>query len=376
MAGFYVHIPFCRQACRYCDFYFTVSLKYKEELVNSIIKEINNKRQYYEKYEFKTLYFGGGTPSVLKERDLQRIISEIRTHYNFISQPEITLEANPDDLSPAYLRMLRKESINRLSIGIQSFHNKDLKLMRRSHNASQALSSIKNAQDAGISNLNIDLIYGTPGMSFIEWQENLDIAFEQNIPHISAYHLTFEAGTVFDHWRKQNKIIPIEEEESLKQFKYLIEITAQKEFLHYEISNFAKKGYLSEHNKNYWNGIPYLGIGPSAHSYDGKSRFWNISSIKQYIDKTRNGSYNYTENELLSNTDRYNEYILTSLRTMWGIDLDEILQAFGNDYVKYTEKIAADFLRKKLLKKNEKKILITPQGIFLADQIIREFFKV
>ncbi len=376
MAGYYVHIPFCRQACRYCDYYFTVSLKYKEELVDSIVKEIKNKKKYFEKQEFKTLYFGGGTPSVLNEKDIKRIITEIRTHYNFVSQPEITFEANPDDLNPTYLKMLRSEGINRLSIGIQSFHDKDLNLMRRSHNAIQAIDSIKNAQDAEISNLNIDLIYGIPGMSFMDWQENLEISFKQNVTHISAYHLSFEPGTVFDHWRKKKKIIPIEEEESLEQFKYLIKKTAKEMFLHYEISNFAKEGYLSEHNKNYWNGIPFLGIGPSAHSYDGRARSWNISSIKQYIDKTQNGSFNYTENETLSTTDRYNEYILTSLRTMWGIDLNEISQEFGINYVKYTEEIAADLFRKNLLEKKEQKIFITPNGIFLADQIIRDFFKI
>ncbi|MCK4921055.1 MAG: radical SAM family heme chaperone HemW [Bacteroidales bacterium] len=364
MAGYYVHIPFCRQACRYCDYYFTVSLKYKEELVDSIVKEIKNKKKYFEKQEFKTLYFGGGTPSVLNEKDIKRIITEIRTHYNFVSQPEITFEANPDDLNPTYLKMLRSEGINRLSIGIQSFHDKDLNLMRRSHNAIQAIDSIKNAQDAEISNLNIDLIYGIPGMSFMDWQENLEISFKQNVTHISAYHLSFEPGTVFDHWRKKKKIIPIEEEESLEQFKYLIKKTAKEMFLHYEISNFAKEGYLSEHNKNYWNGIPFLGIGPSAHSYDGRARSWNISSIKQYIDKTQNGSFNYTENETLSTTDRYNEYILTSLRTMWGIDLNEISQEFGINYVKYTEEIAADLFRKNLLEKKEQKIFITPNGIF------------
>jgi len=376
MAGFYVHIPFCRQACRYCDFYFTVSLKYKGELVDGLLKEIDIKKKQFENHQFSTLYFGGGTPSVLNEKDIDRIITEIKTHYNFESNAEITFEANPDDLSPAYLKSLKKLGVNRLSIGTQSFHDKDLELMRRSHNAKQALSSIKNAQDAGIDNINIDLIYGTPGMSFAEWQENLEKAISLNIPHISAYHLTFEPGTVFDHWRKKKKILPIDEGLSLEQFKYLIDIMLERGFLHYEISNFAKQGFLSEHNKNYWKGIPYVGIGPAAHSYDGISRYWNISSLKKYIDESKKESFSYSEKETLSLNERYNEYIMVSLRTMWGIEMDKIRQLFGGDYVKYTEDISKELIDKKLLKVNEQNISITKQGIFLADQIIREFIRV
>lgn len=376
MAGFYVHIPFCRQACRYCDFYFTVSLKHKKELVEALIKEIKNKNNHFENHLFKTLYFGGGTPSVLNENDIHRIISEIKTHYNFDANAEITLEANPDDLSPSYLKGLKKQGVNRLSIGIQSFHNKDLELMRRSHNSEQALSSIKNAQDIGIDNINIDLIYGTPGMTLGEWQENLEKAISLNIPHISAYHLTYEAGTVFDHWRKKKKIIPIDEELSLDQLKHLIKRTEEEGFIHYEISNFAKEGFLSQHNQNYWKGIPYIGIGPAAHSYDGISRYWNISSLKKYIDESQKDSFKYSEYESLSLNDRYNEYIMISLRTMWGLEMDKIEQSFGKDYVKYTESTAKPLIEKNLLKKSGQNISISKQGIFLADQIIREFIRI
>lgn len=376
MAGIYVHIPFCRQACRYCDFYFTVSLKYKDELIAGLLKEIKNKKKQFENHQFNTLYFGGGTPSVLNEKDINKIISEIKTQYNLKPNAEITLEANPDDLSPDYLKSLKKQGVNRLSIGIQSFHDKDLELMRRSHNAEQGLGSIRNAQDIGIDNINIDLIYGTPGMSYGEWQENLEKAISLNIPHISAYHLSYEPGTVFDHWRKKKKIVPIDEELSLDQFKYLINRTVKEGFLHYEISNFAKEGFLSEHNKNYWQGIPYVGIGPAAHSYDGIARYWNISSLKKYIDESQKGSYTYSEKETLSLNERYNEYIMVSLRTVWGIEMDKIGKSFGEDYVKYTENIAQEFYKKELLEKNGNIIRITNTGIFLADQIIREFIKV
>ncbi|MCF8379901.1 MAG: radical SAM family heme chaperone HemW [Bacteroidales bacterium] len=376
MAGFYVHIPFCRQACRYCDFYFTVSLKYKDELVEALLKEIKNKKKQFQNYQFNTLYFGGGTPSVLSEIDINRIIEEIKTHYNFDSKAEITLEANPDDLSVEYLKNLKLLGINRLSIGIQSFHDRDLKLMRRSHSAEQAISSIKNAQNAGIQKLTIDLIYGIPGMSFSDWQENLEKLIELGVPHISAYHLTYEPGTVFDHWRKKKKIIPIEEDSSLEQFKYLIERTRKEGFQHYEISNFAREGHFSEHNKNYWKGIPYAGVGPAAHSYDGTARYWNISSVQKYISESKSDSFNYSEKEMLGVNDRYNEYIMVSLRTMWGINTDKIKQSFGEDYVRYTEDIASGFYKKELLTKKGNDIRITSRGIFLADQIIREFFRV
>ena len=223
MAGLYIHIPFCRQACRYCDFYFTVSLKFKKELIDSMILEIRNKKKDFEDFELETIYFGGGTPSVLEIDDFKKLLDEINKHFSLKKNFEFTIEANPDDLSPSYLKSLKSIGVNRLSIGIQSFQDKDLTLMRRSHDSIQALNSIKNAQDVGITNLNIDLIYGIPGMSFEEWAKNLEITFQQNIKHISAYHLTFEYGTVFDHWRKKNRITPIEEGESLKQFKYLIE---------------------------------------------------------------------------------------------------------------------------------------------------------
>ncbi len=376
MAGLYIHIPFCRQACRYCDFYFTVSLKFKKELIDCMILEIRNKKKDFEKFEFETIYFGGGTPSVLEIDDFKRLLDEINKHFRVKNNFEFSIEANPDDLSPSYLKSLKFIGVNRLSIGIQSFHDKDLKLMRRSHDANQALTSIRNAHDAGISNLNIDLIYGIPEMSLKEWKENLDVCFQQNIKHISAYHLTFEPGTVFDHWRKKNKIAPIGEEESLRQFKILIKKSEEEKFLHYEISNFSKEAFVSLHNTNYWKGVPYLGIGPSAHSYDGKSRFWNISSIKQYIEKTKSGSYNYTDKEELSLDDSYNEYVLTSLRTMWGIDLDEILKAYGDNYVKYTLDIFQQFFKRKLLNISGRKITISKKGIFLADQIIREFFRI
>ncbi|HYW95623.1 MAG TPA: radical SAM family heme chaperone HemW, partial [Bacteroidales bacterium] len=238
MAGLYVHIPFCRQACRYCDFYFTVSLKYRDDLVKALVREIELRSDEFRNLRFETLYFGGGTPSVLTADELATITDAVFRNYQFGEQPEFTLEANPDDLKPDYLKNIRNLGINRLSMGVQSFHDRDLELMRRSHTAKQAEKAIKLAQDTGFENMSVDLIYGIPGTTTIDFEENLIKVFEFNIPHISAYHLTFEPGTVFDHWLKKGRLAPVDEDESFHQFSLLKKLTAEQDFLHYEISNF------------------------------------------------------------------------------------------------------------------------------------------
>ncbi len=338
--------------------------------------EIEHKHAILDVPELQTIYFGGGTPSVLSPGEVEQIMGRIRKLFDISSDAEISFEANPDDLSREYLKGLKDSGINRLSIGIQSFRDEDLKLMRRSHSALQAIKAIENAQKLGFTNINSDLIYGIPGMTASQWEENLKILTGLGINHISAYHLTFEPGTVFDHWRKKKRIFPVEENESLKQFEILKSLTEKSGFIHYEISNFALAGFFSKHNLTYWKNQKYIGIGPSAHSYDGKRRSWNISSNKKYMEIILSGGHNYYESEELSNTDRYNEYILTSLRTMWGIDLNEIRSAFGDDYVKYTLNIAKDFLKRGLLIQEDEIIKISKNGIFLADQIMREFFRI
>lgn len=345
-------------------------------MLNAMEIEIQQKAESFKELEPETLYFGGGTPSVLKAEEVHRIINAVKNNFRTSPELEISFEANPDDLTLDYLLALKKTGIERLSIGIQSFRDRDLELIRRSHNASQAIEAVKNAQKTGFSDINCDLIYGIPGLKAEKWKENLQILLGLNIQHISAYHLTFEPGTVFDHWRKKGRIFPVEEEESLKQFKILKSETKKSGYIHYEISNFAIPGFFSKHNLIYWKNKKYVGIGPSAHSYDGNHRFWNISSNKEYMEILFSGSYNYYESEELSEENLFNEYMLTSLRTMWGIDMNEIRARFGNDYVKYTLEIAQKFIEWNLLEKNNKKIKLSEKGIFLADQIMREFFRI
>ncbi len=376
MAGFYFHIPFCRQACRYCDFYFTVSTKYKDDVVKAMIKEIAERSSEYSQEKFSTLYFGGGTPSVLTIKDLDLLLDAVFDKYHFTGDPEFTFEANPDDLTPEYLNQLKSRGINRLSIGVQSFREQDLELMHRSHNAAQALKAIDAARDAGIDNLSIDLIYGIPGMTTGDFTDNIAKALSMNIPHLSAYHLTFEPGTVFDHWRKKGRLLPVDEEESLRQFKRLRALTGEKNYQHYEISNFALDGFYSKHNLSYWKQVPYIGIGPSAHSYLGKFRRWNISSNKDYIRGLLQNQGKYFDYEELTLDNLFNEFILTSLRTMWGIDMVRLRERFGDNYVKYTTKLAEKFFTSGMLLKNGDKIYLSENGLFAADYVMSEFFLV
>lgn len=374
--GFYVHIPFCRQACRYCDFHFAVSLGYMEDMILAMQQEIIQKAKKFDIDEFETLYFGGGTPSVFSIEQLGAIMDGIRTHFRFKPGFEVCVEANPDDLTEKYLAGLKELGADRLSIGIQSFREEDLKLMRRSHSAGQAIQAITRAQKNGFKNINADLIYGIPGMSNSDWEANLKNIFSLGVQHISAYHLTFEPGTIFDHWKKKKKIIPVDENVSVEQFEILREQTAKNGFIHYEISNFALPGYYSKHNTSYWKNQKYIGIGPSAHSYDGNARFWNIRSNRKYMDILHRGGVDYYETETLSERDLYNEYVLTSLRTIWGMDMNEIFERFGDNYVKYTARITQKLLDNGQVTKKNQKITISEQYLFLADRITGEYFKV
>ncbi len=374
--GFYVHVPFCRQACRYCDFHFAVSLQYKKDMIKAMLLEIEDKSTLFGNEEITTLYFGGGTPSVFDPEELQTIIHAIKRRFQSHPKLEISLEANPDDLSKEYLKEIYNIGIRRLSIGIQSFRDEDLLLMRRSHTAGQAEEAIRNARETGFNDINADLIYGIPGQKFSDWKKNVRILLKTGVQHISAYHLTFEPGTVFDHWRKKKRIFPVEEEESLMQFQFLKRETKKEGFEHYEISNFALPGFLSKHNTSYWKNQNYIGIGPSAHSYNGMERFWNISHNHKYMELVSKGEGKYVEKETLSTRNAYNEYMLTSLRTVWGIDLDEISSRFGDNYVKYTRKIAQKYSDENILSKSGNKYSVFEKGIFLADQITRDFIKI
>lgn len=373
MRGIYLHIPFCRQACRYCDFFFSVSLKYVDDYVESLKKEIELRAGEKPGSEVETLYLGGGTPSVLSEVHLEKILNTIHTHFTFVENAEWTIECNPDDLSPAYLEQLRNKGFNRISIGIQSFIERDLELMKRSHNALQAEQSIRDASAAGFDNITMDLIYGIPGQSLKEWEQNIKKALALPVSHISAYHLTFEPGTVFDHWRKKGRLLPVFEEESVNQFQLLRSLLLERGFDHYEISNFALNGNMSAHNMLYWSGKPYMGLGPSAHSYDGTDRSWNKSSLKGYMEGVSAGS-GFSETEELSDQEKYHDYLITSLRTRWGADPEYISQRFGGDIFKHFEGKTKNFLKKGTLWTTEGHVAIQPDRWLLTDHILRELF--
>jgi oxygen-independent coproporphyrinogen III oxidase len=373
MAGIYIHIPYCRQACRYCDFHFVVSTWQKNELIPYLIKELEERKDYLGYEIIDTIYFGGGTPSVMEIIEVDQILESIFKNYAVSEEPEISFEANPEDLNREYLDGLRKSGINRLSIGIQSFEENDLEFMHRVHDSKQALKCIKVAQDAGFSNISIDLIYGIPRQEEGSWERNLEKLFSLGIKHFSAYHLNFEPGTIFDHWRKKGRIQPIPEDESLRQFKYLISTALQNGFEHYEISNFARSGYRSRHNSSYWNHKKYLGIGPAAHSYDLNSRRWNIRNNGRYMENMKSGK-EYFEFELLSENDKYNEYLMTSLRTSDGADYEAITRMFGEENAHKFELAIKNYLELGKVKKTGNNYSLTEQGIFIADHIISELF--
>lgn len=346
MSGIYIHIPFCKQACHYCDFHFSTTLKRKGELVKSLGKELLLRKEEITE-PIETIYFGGGTPSLLTIKELRFLIDEVYNNFEVIENPEITLEANPDDLTNQQINKLTKTPINRLSIGVQSFFEEDLQLMNRAHNIQEAKNCIKEATKY-FDNITIDLIYGIPGMSDKRWKENLQIALDFGIPHISSYALTVEPKTALEKFIKTGKISPVEESVSHNHYLILLEEMEKAGFINYEFSNFGKEGYFSKNNTAYWQGKPYLGIGPSAHSFNRKERSWNVSNNIKYI-KSISENRLPIERETLSTTDRYNEYIMTGLRTMWGVSLKKITKDFGEKYVDYLLKQAEKPLEDGLL---------------------------
>ena len=371
MAGIYLHIPFCRKLCYYCDFHFSVSLKQKDRVVNALGEELRKRAIEFRNESVRTIYFGGGTPSVLSAKEISGLLEIVKFNYSVADNPEITLEANPDDLTTDYLKALRNETaVNRFSIGTQSFNDTDLELMNRRHTANQAYESISNAYNAGFTNLNIDLIYGVPGMSIDTWKQNLETFASLGIPHLSAYHLTFEPRTVFDFYRRKGKLFPIDEDLSVSQFSYLLSFMRGKGYDHYEISNFALPGFYSQHNLGYWTAEPYLGIGPSAHSFINGKRRWNVAVNTKYCQSMESGTSDYFGEETPDTRTSYNDYVLTALRTKWGIKWDYIAVNMGKEYLDYCRKQAAKFVDTGKLISTENELILSDDGKFIADHII------
>jgi oxygen-independent coproporphyrinogen-3 oxidase len=372
MSGIYIHIPFCKQACHYCDFHFSTSMKKKEEMVLALAKEIQMRKSESGNEKVETIYFGGGTPSVLTSDEINFLIASVYEHYTVSENPEITLEANPDDLSAERIIELSKSKINRLSIGIQSFFEDDLLMMNRAHNSAEAKKCLAEAKQY-FDNISIDLIYGVPGMSNEKWKKNIETALSFGIPHISSYALTVEPKTALKKLIQTGKVAEPKDETAQEHFAILVETLEANAFIHYELSNFGKANYFSKNNSAYWLGKKYIGIGPSAHSYDGISRSWNVSNNSLYLKSIQEDKLP-NEIEILSITDRYNEYIMTGLRTIWGVSLERIRTEFGQTYLDYLMKQAQKFLDDGLLFIENAILKPTPKGKFLTDGIASDLF--
>lgn len=383
MSGLYIHIPFCNSKCAYCGFYSIASLKRKEDFLDSLRQEIVQRKGYLHGEKVETVYFGGGTPSILTIDELKSIFTQLHETFEIDPSAEVTLEANPDTLSLDYLEGLRSLGVNRLSIGIQSFFDEDLKYLSRRHNAEHALQSIQWAKEAGFNNIGIDLIYGLPTSNADRWSQNLDKFFELDLPHLSAYALTLEPNSILTKQISQGKAMPVNEEDAVRDYGILCQKMAQQGYLHYEISNFCKPGMHSRHNSNYWFGIPYAGFGPSAHSYDGASRQWNVSSVEQYDQGTPTGfplsNLGYAERtlgdrETLTPEQIYDEYVMLRLRTMWGIDLKYIKREMGERFSAHCERQAQPLIAQGRLSQTREFLYLTDEQMLFADGIAEELF--
>src|ERR1700756_1266771 len=373
MAGIYIHIPFCRKACLYCDFHFSTNLDNKKKLVDAICEEINSRHNYLESQTVNSIYFGGGTPSLLSPEELEQILATIHSNFVVNKKAEVTFELNPEDAEIIYLRAIKRLGINRLSIGLQSFDEDELKWMNRAHNAQQNFDCIKIAQQAGFDNISIDLIYGSKFQTIGTWKKTLQTAFELNTQHISSYNLTVENRTQLQHLIKEKKEKEVDSETSSQLFDILMEETKKNGFNQYEISNFCKPDFMAQNNSNYWKGLSYLGIGPSAHSYNGISRRFNVRSNAQYIQAIE-GSKTFYEEEILTANDKYNEYILTRLRTEWGCDVLEIQNDFGKKYYAYFLSQLELYKQKNFVEIKQNTITLTKQGKHFADGIASDLF--
>lgn len=374
MAGIYIHIPFCRKKCSYCNFFSLATARYRGEFLGSLLKEIERQKDYLSQEEVSTIYFGGGTPSLLKANELLRILDHLDRYFPVSSGAEITLEANPDDLDAESIGALAQTPVNRLSIGIQSFFDEDLAYLDRIHDAAQAKRSVLMAKEAGFENLSIDLIYGIPSLTAEKWMANLDTFFSLDVPHLSAYSLTVEDKTPLKLLIAKNRKSPVKEYSSVEHFKILLEQVNKRGYIHYEISNFSLPGHYSKHNSLYWLGGHYLGLGPSAHSFNGLSRQWNASSLSQYL-RQDDPSEVLHEKEVLTPAQRYNEYVMTSLRTIWGCDTAHIENVFGKKRAEFFEKLAKKFITTGHLKCDGSAYTLTEKGKLFADGISSELFE-
>ncbi len=371
MAGIYLHIPFCKTRCIYCDFYSTTRSELKTRYVKALCRELEMRKDYLGNEEVQTIYFGGGTPSQLDFEDFRMIFDTIDQHIGMKHCHEITLEANPDDLTPEYLQSLASLPFNRISMGIQTFDDATLRLLKRRHDSQTAIEAVSRCRNAGFQNINIDLIYGLPGETKERWANDLRQAIELNVEHISAYHLTYEEDTPIYKMLKQHQVEEVDEDSSLQFFTLLIEQLQEAGYEHYEISNFCRPGKYSRHNTSYWQGVSYLGCGPSAHSFNGTTREWNVSSINSYIKGIEENQRVY-EIESLDLTTRYNEFIITTIRTMWGTPIEKLKLMFGNEKWEYCQKMATPYLETGKLEEKDGVLRLTREGIFISDSIMSD----
>ena len=372
MAGLYIHIPFCKKACHYCNFHFSTNQKHKYEFLQALCKELQQRSTELKNTTVSSVYFGGGTPSLLTSEDLNLIFKTIKTYYKIAPSAEITLEANPDDLKNSKIKMLSETQINRLSIGVQSFFEEDLQLMNRAHNANEAVESLKIARQY-FDNISIDLMYGMPQMSVERWRENLKVALGLGIKHMSCYALTVEPKTALEHFIKTSKHPPMNDALAASHFQVLIEDTQKAGLTHYEVCSFGTPEYFSQHNTSYWLGKPYLGVGPSAHSFDGKKRSWNVSNNTTYIKTLAKNQLPLTE-EILTPENRFNEYLMTGLRTMWGVSLRNIDKNYGSEFKTQLLENAQKHLNSKMLILENDVLKTTNKGKFLCDGIASDLF--
>jgi len=375
MAGLYIHVPFCTKRCIYCDFFSNTEMKYKAPYVEAIIKEMSLRKDYLEGEEIETIYFGGGTPSQLSPSDFARIFEAIQQTFIVKRNAEITLEANPDDITEYSVKEFCKLPFNRVSMGVQSFNDNDLRFLNRRHDSHEAHRAVELWKENGIHNISIDLIYGLPGQTLEAWKTNVKEAINLNIPHISAYMLTYEKGTALYKMLQAGKIKPADDDLSLALFTTLINMLTTAGYIHYEISNFAKQGFFSQHNSSYWTGKKYLGLGPAAHSYNGKNRQWNIDSLPKYLEGIKN-ELPVTDGEILNLFTCYNDYIVTRMRTMWGIKLSDLQKLFGDNLKNYFFKAAQPYIKERLLIYNEDIIKLSERGIFVSDGIMSDLMYV
>ena len=373
MAGLYFHIPFCKQACHYCDFHFSTNQTLKQELVNQLAEELILQKDYLQGEPIETIYLGGGTPSLLTAQELETLFTSIQKNYPVASDVEVTLEANPDDLNSQKLNEMKAAGVNRLSIGIQSFDETVLKFLNRAHTATEALGCVDAAHKVGIQNISIDLIYSIPGQNEETLKRNLATALTLQPNHISAYSLTLEEKTVFGHWASKGKLHPIEEDLSAQQFELVMDLLTQAGYQHYEISNYCLPGFQSKHNTSYWKGKKYLGLGPSAHSYDGATRQFNIPNNHHYIKSIQKGIVPF-EREELTNENKINEYLFTSLRTEWGCNLHYLAEQLGHDLLIQNKAYLNQLLSNNLIDLRGDTITLTRTGKLLADKIAADLF--